>query len=71
MRSLKAPSNKIQPELFVCSIEEPVPETSSPMAQAEAILRLPAEGKDPVSLTPTSLAASLSAWEGWPDEEAA
>ena len=36
------------------------------MAQAETTLRLPAEGEDPVSLTPTSLAASLSAWEGWP-----
>ena len=66
-RSLKAPNNKIQPDMcYDCSIEDPAPEADDSPAWNETILRLSAVEVDPRIITSTSLAASLSAWEGEP-----
>ena len=51
---------------YKCSIEDPAPEADDSLARAETILRLSAIETDPNTITSTSLAASLSAWEGEP-----
>ena len=56
--------------ILKCTIvDAPAPEGGEEASRAEPDLTLSAEKEDPVSLTPTSFAASLSAWEGGPHED--